>query len=358
MLVLDATSDQMAHVLASMTAEDQGTNAILPRAELLADAPDSRTPADLIRASFHDLDQIQRIPPPTYLVEGVVTTDSLGTIYGAPGSSKSFVALSMALSVAHGVPWMGRDVKPGPVLYVAAEGVSGMGMRVRAWLDHHAPGPALFPVMFVTCPVNLFVREWAIALADVCTDLCPALVVVDTLARCAVGAEENSAKDMGVIVDALDTVRQRTDAAVIAVHHTGKDKTRGGRGSNALQGGATFELEVTGTPTTTTVTFAKVKDGERPPTIHLARHKVGRSLVLVPASRPSIGVGPANTLAVLKDMQTPEGVTATNWRGAVTVGKSTFYKHVNDLMAAGCVRDIGSTGAPLYVTTGGSSDDP
>jgi RecA-family ATPase len=48
------------------------------------------------------------------------------------------------------------------------------------------------------------------------------LVVIDTLARCMVGADENSARDMGEAIDALDRLRRAAGSCVLPVHHMGK----------------------------------------------------------------------------------------------------------------------------------------
>lgn len=313
--------------------------------------------ASQIDAAALDLAGIQNVPPPEYLIAGVVATDSLVTTFGPPGSSKTFVSLSMALSVAHGVPWMGRTVKAGPVVYVVAEGVRGVGQRVAAWLAHHKPGPALHPIHFVARPVNLYQREWAAALATWCIDKRPVLVVVDTLARCAVGAEENSARDMGVIVDALDTIRAGTGAAVNVVHHTGKDTSRGGRGSNALEGAATTEMEVSGTRSTTVITFRKVKDDEEPAPIVLERVAVAGSLVLVPGTQSVMTSGALDTYNALRRIEVPGGVAPGAWMDASELARSTFYEHRAQLLRAHKVRNLGSDRQPRYATAEGCEDD-
>ena len=65
-------------------------------------------------------------------------------------------------------------------------------------------------------------------------------VILDTLARCMVGADENSAKDCGVVVDAMTRLLGRTPGGrgvILGVHHAGKDgKTL--RGSSAFEGAA------------------------------------------------------------------------------------------------------------------------
>ena len=51
----------------------------------------------------------------------------------------------------------------------------------------------------------------------------PALIIVDTLARCMVGGDENSAKDMGLFIAHADALRKETGATVLIIHHTGKN---------------------------------------------------------------------------------------------------------------------------------------
>jgi hypothetical protein len=69
------------------------------------------------------------------------------------------------------------------------------------------------------------------------------LVVIDTLARCA-RIEENSSSDMGEVVAACDRIRAETSAAVLLIHHPGKEAKKGARGSSALRAAVDSEIEV------------------------------------------------------------------------------------------------------------------
>ena len=71
------------------------------------------------------------------LIDDFLFQQSLGAIYGKYGEGKTFVALDMALSIAAGRPWLGRDVAQGAVLYVAPEGYIGLKQRREAWCKHH-----------------------------------------------------------------------------------------------------------------------------------------------------------------------------------------------------------------------------
>jgi RecA-family ATPase len=88
-----------------------------------------------------------------------------------------------------------------------------------------------------------------------------ALVVIDTVNRCAVGGDENSARDMGIFVDAAYKVREATgDGIVLALHHTGKDKATI-RGSSALEAGVDCIYQTEGDHVGITLKRTKRKDG-------------------------------------------------------------------------------------------------
>ena len=77
------------------------------------------------------------LPPPNWLVNGMVEERAFGVLYGPAHSFKSFVALDWALSIATGHAWQGRPVRKGHVLYVVGEGTTGFARRIKAWLKEH-----------------------------------------------------------------------------------------------------------------------------------------------------------------------------------------------------------------------------
>ena len=119
-------------------------------------------------------------------------------LFGAPGAGKSALALGLALSVASGCDWYGHQVEQGVVVYIAAEGGSGLKGRLRAWTAAHK-GSDLSRMRFVTVAPDLLDRADAAALNDAIGELpeAPALIVVDTMARSMPGGEENSSRASG-----------------------------------------------------------------------------------------------------------------------------------------------------------------
>jgi hypothetical protein len=193
--------------------------------------------------TINDLADDQDIGP-GYAIKGVLQRASYAEVFGAPGEGKTFIALDMAYAVASGLPWMGRKVHAGPVLYLAYEGQGGLKKRAKALLQKYGAKPV--PLYVESAAFNLRELAGRAVLGVVLATLPekPVLVVVDTLARALMGGDENSAQDVGSFNTAVAALIANTGACVMIVHHSGKDKSKGARGSSALQGAIDTEIEV------------------------------------------------------------------------------------------------------------------
>lgn len=232
------------------------------------------------RRRFLNVNDLKALPPPRWLVPGLLVEDSVAAIYGAPESGKSFLALDIAMAVAGGVDWHGRRVTDGGVLYVAAEGASGLGKRVRAWEIDRGIDVGKFPLWLDHGEINLAAeRDGGVRafVSDVVEELGPLrLVVIDTLNQTAAGADENSAKDMGRYIASMKRIRDETGATVVVVHHSGKDPGKGMRGSSSLLGAMDTTVEVIRDKEmrAITVTVHKQKDAEREPPMRFNLERV------------------------------------------------------------------------------------
>jgi len=204
-----------------------------------------------------------------WLVEGFLERQALGMIWGPPASFKSFIALDWALCVATGTPWFGQPVTQGPVFYIAGEGRRGIRKRISAWLTANGMPIDKLPGEFYMSrgAVNARSLKFAEALVDMSkTTGKPLLVVIDTLNRNFGGGDENSATDVGMLLDVCDrALGQVLGATVLIVHHATKDGN-GYRGSSALRGGMDFEFEVRREGMSAELVSHKVKDGPELPT--------------------------------------------------------------------------------------------
>ncbi|ANK84165.1 MULTISPECIES: AAA family ATPase [unclassified Rhizobium] len=201
-----------------------------------------------------------------FLVEDIMPLRGLATIFGPPGSAKTFLALDLALCVAAGLPFFGKPVSQGGVLYIAAEAGAGLKKRVIAARAEKAmPDSAPFAMIALAPNLGPKKSEAAALIADIRGQWPYAppvrLIIVDTLARTLRG-DENSSVDMAAFVDNAATIGAAFNCLVLVVHHSGKDAERGMRGSSNLNGATDCEWQISSKDAIRTVMLHKMKDGE------------------------------------------------------------------------------------------------
>lgn len=210
---------------------------------------------------IYDLSQL---PPGEWLIKGVLPSSQLYCIYGASGSGKTFIALDLAIAITLGKPWRGNRVKPGRVVVIAAEGGTGIGKRAEAYARHHGIDLRDVDLHIITAAPN-FLEEMDVAeviseiraLGDVIA------IFVDTVAQVSPGANENTSEDMGRVLASMRLLAEMTGALVVAVHHAGKDPSKGARGWSGFRAAMDGQLEVTRHENgSRELRIDKMKDGE------------------------------------------------------------------------------------------------
>lgn len=194
-----------------------------------------------------NLEELCSRPVPPYLIDGFITAGGFVQVVGQPGVGKTFLALDIGMSIASGQKqFLSRDVnKHGPVLYVIAEGIGRFQYRIRKWCNEH--GKKIKDIEFFSIPESINLRDHSLVaeLKRQLKALKPLLIVIDTLPRCSGGAEENSATDMGEVINVCDNFRLQEGATVMTLHHpTKKESDNHGRGSGAVFGALDTEIQV------------------------------------------------------------------------------------------------------------------
>ena len=188
--------------------------------------------------------------PPQWLIDGMLEKEALTMCFGSPGAGKTFAVLDMALSIAAGKDWHGKDVEQGLVLYIAGEGHAGFARRVAAWSTTH--NVDLTDVPFYKSNSAVIVNDQTSSeelhqeLQKMASAVGkPKLIVLDTLARTMIG-DENSSEKVGEYIKALDNVKAEYGCTVLIVHHTGHSSSAQSRarGSSALLGALDAEFKV------------------------------------------------------------------------------------------------------------------
>lgn len=310
------------------------------------------------RFRWLSLDELETAKPPTWLIDNVLVAGSFTMVAGRERSLKSFSVLDMGLSVAAGAAWQGMRTMQGPVGYVVAEGQSGVSRRVDAWCQARGHGkPTRFRVL--PQPVQLLVAtDVDELLASILAwPAMPVLIIIDTLARCFVGGEENSAKDMGEFIAACDRLQRSTGATVLVVHH-GTKADGGARGSSALLAAVDTHIAVSRDMDANKVTLKceKQKDADEfEPLVFepvIVPLPVGEtSLVLEPAriTVESLKRTPKTMLEALRRFE--RAASNGEWERASVadgVARRSFYRAKKELIEDGRVIVHGQDGAEIF----------
>jgi len=287
----EMSTDQLDHV--QKTAEIEHEFAAEPAAP----------PKPAKHIAIEHWDSIQD-EPVKWLIHSVIPVGAFTALYGPPGSFKSFIALDIAESIATGRTWMGNEViEQGAVLYICGEGFGGVGARIKACKQHHQTEDGA-PIYVIRHQLNLraSVEDFnalMIAIENLVSELGInfKIIIVDTLARAFGGGNENDSADMGAFITACGRIQQIVqDCALMILHHSGKDQSRGLRGHSSLLGAVDTELELLRFDESMKglITVSKQKDGQD-------NTRIGFEMVKVELAAPNKSLqieDPVTSLAV------------------------------------------------------------
>lgn len=299
---------------------------------------------------------LRNLPDPEPLIDNVLDQGTTALLYGRWSTAKTFIALDWAASVATGRNWQGRDTVQRRALYVAAEGAFGFKGRIDAWETGWHTTISDGELDILPRPVNLTKYGDVGNLAALIDWGGYSFVILDTLARCMVGADENSAKDCGLVVDAMGQLLARTPGGrgvLLGVHHAGKDgKTL--RGSSAFEGAADTVYYTTADNGVIVLEREKRKDG--PPD---DRHELridpmpGTGSAVISVHRWGGQTDRADKLMrTYLSTFASIGATKAELRVVSDMPNVTFHRALSDLLKQGALVNHGTDKRPFYKASG------
>ncbi|GJO30009.1 hypothetical protein NJB1507_37760 [Mycobacterium marinum] len=327
-------------------------------ADPYADVPPPDDPTDdsaatpVLAGAILTRSELRSLPDPAPLIDNALDQGTVALLYGKWATGKSFAALDWAASVATGRAWQGRRTEQRRVLYVAAEGAHGLKGRLAAWETAWRRDIEDDALHVLPRPVNLTRPVDAGNLAALIDWNGYGLVLLDTLSRCMVGGDENSAKDCGMVVDTLHRLRERTPdgrGVILGVHHAGKDgKTF--RGSTTFEAGADTVYQMTVDGSVIVLERTKRKDG---PVLDAHRLKLdtieGTGSAVISVHRGVDKPERADKLLstfVQHFVQT--GASKSELRLVADMPPATFHRALCDLLKSGDLINEGSDKRPFY----------
>ena len=157
---------------------------------------------------------ILKQPRPRWRIKGVLPRTGLASIFGPSRAGKSFLALDMAFALTSGDDWFGWQTRSCPVLYINLESSWGLQSRLQAWMQYS--GNTLpEDLHFIIDAFNLLNPEHVNAIIQAAPQ--NAVIIIDTLNRATPGADENSSKEMSLIIKAATEIQTATNGLVILV---------------------------------------------------------------------------------------------------------------------------------------------
>ncbi len=246
--------------------------ALMRNAQTKSEWETSHLPADFNLISASDIYKLD-IQEQPWLIDKVLYSEGFCFIYGAEGTGKSYIALSIAQAVATGTPWLGKfATRQGNVLFLDKENpvsmtqrrLKGMSMDLDNvyWLE--------YPEKFRLSDGQGGLSEFAQALSTIVTTKKIDLIIIDSFVDLMEG-NENSSGDTQEFFNAIKVLFPRI--AYLPLHHENKpsqgvfrsdsQRTRGSSNINA-QTFTMFRLEpVAKSKTDITLKQTKARDAQR-----------------------------------------------------------------------------------------------
>ena len=323
--------------------------AISPPVHIAGEPAAPPAPAlDAPRYELHTLRQLRELPPITWLINGEIPAGLTTIVCGPSGAGKSFLMIDYAMQIARANP-------DRIVVYIAPEGGNGYHMRADAWLDHFG-GDEPENVVFILQAITMLQPKAVDELITTIRPFNPVMIVFDTLARCLIGGDENSAKDVGIFFHHTDLIRQATGSAITIVHHTGKAGNF--RGSSALYGSVESWIDVANDDGLITVSCGKSKDAKPFPPRYLRMVEVLDSVVLMPSDQVDQRDAPLSegkrailetlSLGIFRDV----GAKRTEIVSATGINDRTIFKILSRMKQDGMINQS-KKGDPYFISDQG-----
>jgi hypothetical protein len=184
----------------------------------------------------YTIEELENLPKLNWLIKDILVDGGIATIYGESGSSKSFLAIDLALHLASGSEWFGLPVsREIPVVYTALEGFRGVAKRIKGWCKKNGTSPTNMLTTHDTLllgqngSVDDFINHYKKK------QFHSGMVIIDTLNMACPNIEENSASEMSGVIRKAKLITEQLNSTVLIIHHSGKDESRGMRGSSSLK---------------------------------------------------------------------------------------------------------------------------
>lgn len=189
-------------------------------------------------------DEELKNPPPLApeLITGILRVNHKLCIVGPSKAGKSFLLIELAIAVAEGIQWLGRQCRQGRVLYVNLE----LDKKSCTHRFHD-----VYAAMGIEARHNEFIDRWNLRGRTMPLDkLTPKLIrraakrgyeliIIDPIYKVLTG-DENSASEMAAFCNLFDRISKDCGCAIVYCHHHSKGSQGDKRSMDRASGSGVF----------------------------------------------------------------------------------------------------------------------
>jgi len=235
--------------------------------QLLAETGGSTGPEPYFQ--LDSLDTIMALPPKTWWIKQVLGKGDTVMVYGESKAGKTMVVFNMMLALARGEGYFAglhEICAPANVLYMTAEGRSGLAQRVRgAVASIGMTEEAMARCKIIRKVVQFLLPEqpsYYERFIDevVAQGFTPDVVFIDHLSSTVPGKGDSDQGAATLVAQAVSEIQDQLGCAMVLIHHTGYDKSHS-RGMTNYTDILDMQIKVSNTSNPRTMSCGKNKDG-------------------------------------------------------------------------------------------------
>jgi hypothetical protein len=182
------------------------------------------------------------IDPPDELVEGILHKGSKLVFGGSSKSFKTWSLLDLAISVAYGADWLGRRTAQGKVLFVNFE-IQPHSWQGRISKVAKAKGVEIKPGQIILWNLRGHAADFKRLIPQIIERARRenfALIILDPIYKLYGNTDENSAGNVALLLNSLETLATETGAAIAFGAHFAKGNASSKEAIDRISGSGVF----------------------------------------------------------------------------------------------------------------------
>ncbi len=199
--------------------------------------------------------------PTPQIIQKILNESSFNLAVGPTNTAKTFSAIAMGGAISRGSDFFGYKTKKRTVLLISAEAAEGNKKRLIAYEKYY--NVTLDNFYMLPYPVNM--RESQVDTDKIISaleklNINPGFIIIDNAAAVMHGGNENGGEDWAPLIDNAEKLQRTTGAAILLIHHMGKDTTKGSRGWSGLVASIDTEFQLSKSGNIFTLKITKQRD--------------------------------------------------------------------------------------------------